>query len=234
MARVVKAQEHAVKRNEILDSAQRLVETRGYEQMAIQDILDDLHISKGAFYHYFDSKGALLEALVDRMLVEVERLLTPIAQDPHLTPSGALQRFFVIFARYKAEQKPVILRVLSAWFGDDNAIVREKVRVAMAGRLRPLVASIIRRGCEQGVFAVSYPDEAAHLVLGLTQDLGDALGRAVLEEQTEPDAHTPVEALMAATTEAVERVLGAATGSFRLAEVGALDTWFEQSRGAKQ
>jgi len=63
MARVIKEQEHAERRNEILDVAQKLVYTRGYEQMSIQDILDALGISKGAFYHYFDSKQALLEAL---------------------------------------------------------------------------------------------------------------------------------------------------------------------------
>src|SRR5262245_58568880 len=54
MARVVK--EHAVRRGEILDVAQRLVYTSGYEQMTIQDMLDELQISKGAFYHYFSSK----------------------------------------------------------------------------------------------------------------------------------------------------------------------------------
>ena len=65
MARIVK--EPAVRRNEILDAAQRLVYRKGYEQMTIQDILDDLHLSKGAFYHYFDSKQSLLEALIERM-----------------------------------------------------------------------------------------------------------------------------------------------------------------------
>ncbi len=82
MARIVK--EHAVRRNEILDVAQRLVNTKGYEQMTIQDILDDLQISKGAFYHYFDSKQALLEAIIERMVDEVEQLLLPIIHDPHL------------------------------------------------------------------------------------------------------------------------------------------------------
>ena len=72
MARIVKEQAYAVKRNEILDVAQRLVYTKGYEQMTIQDILDGLPISKGAFYHYFDSKQALLEALIERMLKEAD------------------------------------------------------------------------------------------------------------------------------------------------------------------
>lgn len=53
MPRVVKEEEYAVKCNEILDVAQHLVYTKGYQQMSIQDILDELKISKGAFYHYF-------------------------------------------------------------------------------------------------------------------------------------------------------------------------------------
>jgi AcrR family transcriptional regulator len=61
MARIIKEHERSVKRNEIIDAAQRFIYTKGYEQMTIQDILDELQISKGAFYHYFDSKGALLE-----------------------------------------------------------------------------------------------------------------------------------------------------------------------------
>ncbi len=61
MARIVKEEEYAGKRNAILDVAQRLIYTKGYEQMTIQGMLDDLQISKGAFYHYFDSKQAVLE-----------------------------------------------------------------------------------------------------------------------------------------------------------------------------
>jgi hypothetical protein len=39
---------YAGKRAAILDAAQRLVYTRGYEQMTIQDVLDALHISPKA------------------------------------------------------------------------------------------------------------------------------------------------------------------------------------------
>src|SRR5438045_3888612 len=99
MARIVK--EPAVRRNEILDAAQRLINTRGYEQMTIQDILNDLQISKGGFYHYFDSKQALLEALLERMQNEIDRLLLPIAHDPHLPALAKLQHFFATFNRFK-------------------------------------------------------------------------------------------------------------------------------------
>ena len=67
MARTINEKEYAAKRNQILDVTQGLIYTKGYEQMAIRDILDELQISKGASYHYFDSKPALLEALTERI-----------------------------------------------------------------------------------------------------------------------------------------------------------------------
>ncbi len=41
MARMVNEVAHTARRNAILDAAQRAVETKGYEQMAIADILDE-------------------------------------------------------------------------------------------------------------------------------------------------------------------------------------------------
>src|SRR5919204_3346182 len=102
MARILKKEEHTAKRNEILDVALRLVYSKGYDKMTIQDILDELRISKGAFYHYFDSKADVLEALVERMVVEqVEPLLFSIVQDPHLTALEKLQGYFDTSVRWK-------------------------------------------------------------------------------------------------------------------------------------
>src|SRR5258706_16081368 len=96
MARAIKEDEYAAKRNQILDMVQRLIYTQGYEQMTIQDVLDGLQMSKGAFYHYFRSKPALLEALVERTVDQIEQVLTPIVQDPHLDALEKLRQFFLL------------------------------------------------------------------------------------------------------------------------------------------
>src|SRR5512136_2174315 len=126
MARVVKADEHAVKRKEILDAAQRLVFTKGYEQMSIQDIVETLQISKGAFYHYFGSKPALLDGLVEAMVDEAEVMLDPIVAEPHLSAIDKFQRYFAAAGRWKTEQKEFILTLLRIWYTDQNTIVRQK------------------------------------------------------------------------------------------------------------
>ena len=126
MPRVVKENEYAVKRNEILDVAQRLVYTTGYEQMSVQDILDELKISKGAFYHYFDSKLALLDGLVDRMMDEAEQVLQPIVEAGDLPAIEKLQRYFAAGSRWKVSRKSFMLDLLRVWYTDSNSLVRSE------------------------------------------------------------------------------------------------------------
>ena len=131
MARVVKEHEHAVKRNEIVSAAQRLVYTKGYEQMSIQDILNDLKISKGAFYHYYASKQALLEALVEQMVHDAEPMILPIVQDPQLSALEKMHGLFDASARWKTARKDYLLALMQGWYADENVLVREKAQARM-------------------------------------------------------------------------------------------------------
>src|ERR1700680_3026715 len=109
MARIVNEAAYAARRNAILDATQRAVETKGYEQMAIADLLSELQISSGAFYHYFDSKQALLLALVERIGDQMEQLVLPIVHDSRLSAIDKLQRFFVTLDHGKLARKRFIL-----------------------------------------------------------------------------------------------------------------------------
>src|ERR1700737_4592072 len=105
MVRMVNEVAYAAKRNAILDATQRAVETTGYEQMAIADILSELQISSGAFYHYFDSKPALLLALVERIGDQIEQLVLPIVHDRELGALDKLLRFFTTLDHWKFAHK---------------------------------------------------------------------------------------------------------------------------------
>jgi AcrR family transcriptional regulator len=224
MARIVK--EHAVRRSEILDVAQRLIYTKGYEQMTIQDMLDNLQISKGAFYHYFDSKQALLEALIERMKGEVEQLLIPIVYDPYLPALEKLQRFFDTLNRWKTAQKAFFLALLRVWYTDDNAIVRQKWRAAGIKWITPLLSVIIHQGIQEGVLTTSYPEQVGEVVLSLVQDLGETLAMLLLSFEPERADIRRVESIVAAYTDALERTLGIPEGSLQLTDTETLKEWF--------
>lgn len=224
MARIVK--ERAVRRNEILDVAQRLVYTKGYEQMAIQDILDELQVAKGTVYHYFDSKLALLDALLDRTIDEVEQLLLPIVSDPALSTFDKFQRFFAMLNRYRAEQKPFLFELLRVWYADDNALARQKARAKLVKRVTPLVTAIIGQGIEEGVLTTPYPELAGDVVLSLQQGLEETIAGLLLrEEPTKREDLQQIERTVAAYTDALERILGAPSGSLHPVDTEMLKEW---------
>src|SRR4030088_2260274 len=115
MPRTVNPALYTIRREAFLDVAQRLVQTKGYDAMSIQDVLNELEASKGAFYHYFDSKQALLEAIVERFADSSMAALAPVLNDPDLPALRKLEKVFAGIASAKAEQKDLILAIMQIW-----------------------------------------------------------------------------------------------------------------------
>ena len=225
MARIVKEEEYAVKRKEILAAAQKLIYTSGYEQMSIQDMLDELNISKGAFYHYFDSKQALLDGLVDRMIDDAELVLRPILESDDLPAIEKLKRYFEAGNRWKVSQKSFMLDLLRVWYTDSNALLRQKQEAAAVKRIAPMLADIIRQGISEGVFTTAHPDQIGSMVWGLAQGISDNVAEILLPIEPPPDALPRLQAILSAYSEALERMLGAPPGSLPLADLELLKEW---------
>ncbi|GCE07329.1 TetR/AcrR family transcriptional regulator [Dictyobacter aurantiacus] len=226
MVRTVKEQEYTQRRSAILDMVQQLIYRQGYEQMTIQDVVDELKISKGAFYHYFASKQDVLEALLERMIDEAERLLIPIVQDPALPILVKFQRFFDAINRYKTDQKTLLLEIVRVWYADDNIIVRHKSRAIGIRRMAPLFSALIRQGIEEGIMSTPYSEQMSEVVLSLAASLSDTLGELLLAFDAERGDMARVEATIAAYTNALERVLGMSPNSFTLTDTETLKAWF--------
>ncbi len=225
MARMVNEAAYAARRNAILDAAERAVETTGYEQMAIADLLGELQISSGAFYHYFDSKPTLLEALVERMGNQLEQLVLPIVHDRELGALDKLQRFFATLDHWKLAHKRFVLAYLRVWYADENAIVRHKLYLARIKRFTPWLTQIIQEGIEEGVFTAPYPDQTARMIISLLEDLGYATVELLLSEEHSPDDLPRLERVVKACADALERVLGAPAGCLQHAWREELEPW---------
>jgi AcrR family transcriptional regulator len=228
MARVTKPEEFASKRNAILAAAQRLIFTKGYEQMSVHDILDDLHISGGAFHHYFDSRGALLDALIERIERESARPLLPIIDDPHLTAIQKLQGFLSALDRLRMAHKQEVIEAARVWYTDGNAIVRQKVDEAVLMQRAPLLTEIVRQGIQEGVFTTPFVDQAGEIIMALLQAMANTHARLLFVSADELDQHRRVEAIVAihaAYMEAIERVLGAPPNSLYRAHAPAVMVW---------
>jgi AcrR family transcriptional regulator len=226
LARTVNPEARAVRQEAFVDVAQRLIQAKGYEQMSIQDVLDELNASRGAFYHYFDSKVALLEVVVERMVDAATATLAPVVADPNLPALAKLDRLFSGIAGWKAERKNLVLAVMQVWLSDDNAIVREKFRQRLVVTLGPLLAQIIRQGKEEGVFSASSPDDAARVLVSLSQAANHVATELFVAHQAHAIPIEVVESTLAAYKEAYERILGVPAGSLTIGDSETLRLWF--------
>ena len=64
---------------QIIKSAIKLFSTNGYTAASVDMICKDAGISKGAFYHHFESKQALFLALLDGWLTTIDKSIEALA-----------------------------------------------------------------------------------------------------------------------------------------------------------
>jgi len=81
-------------RTKILNSAQRLIQTRSFEGFSFQDIADEVGIRKASLYHHFDSKDAVAIGVLKRGADWVTGQLDATKE---LAPPERLERYFDLF-----------------------------------------------------------------------------------------------------------------------------------------
>ena len=100
---------------QILDIAQRLVQTRGFNAFSYADIADALSVSKASLHYHFASKADLGVRLIERYEDSFERALGAI----DLEGGGAaakIRRYVDIYSRVLADERMCLCGMLAAEF----------------------------------------------------------------------------------------------------------------------
>jgi len=85
-------------RDRLIESARFLFWERGYAGTSMSELLAHAEVNSGSFYHFFDSKEALLRAVLEQYI----ELLRPMVVDPAFaTTPTPLDRIFAILAGYR-------------------------------------------------------------------------------------------------------------------------------------
>lgn len=225
MARVVKAADE--RRSEFITAAQTLFYSKGYESTSVNDLINAVGVSKGAFYHYFDSKQAVLESLVDDMQQQYQAVVGDLITSPDLDAISKWNQLLEMTNQWKIEQKDGLLSFARIINMDENLTLKHKL---MAGSAKLLVADyavIIQQGIDEGVFDTQSPEDVAELVVSLLYAFSEAVTNLLLhQEQYEQPLQKAIRKVEAAQ-QSVERILGAQKGSLMLIDQATLAAWFK-------
>lgn len=165
MARIIKTA--AERKNELIDCAEALFFAKGYEATTIADILAQTGLSKGAFYHHFESKEELLDALTDRITRSMIASARDILEDETLDALTCLNRFFARGGQWKRETAPRLSVVYATIFKPENAVLYQRMVKAAVTALTPVLTSIVEQGAREGTFNVPDPKIVSELLLHL-------------------------------------------------------------------
>ena len=226
MARTLNPVVHTLRRDQFIDAAQELIASKGYARLSIQDVLDATGTSRGALYHYFDSKASLLEAVIDRMTQAVLAAVAPEMDDPSLPAREKLQRLFAGIGAWKTERKDLMLDLMEVWYSDQNIVVRDKFRRESITRLEPVLARILAQGNAEGAFDVDQPGHTAEVFVSLIQGLNERAGLLYLARQAGTISFEEFEQTIAAYVTAFERILGIPRGSLKMIDEPTRRAWF--------
>lgn len=197
--RIVK--EHEERRNEILDTAEKLFAEKGYENCAVNEILNQIGIAKGTFYHYFKSKEELLDAIIERTSNELVARASRVAEDKNLSPEDKLLYVFLSVKVSDPDDEKIIEEIHKS----ENALMHQKSLASVINGLTPVLVKVIEEGNAKGVFACEYPEQYMQIFICSASVLFDD-GIFELEESKQ-------EAMFLAMFTMMEQMLGVKKGT---------------------
>ena len=206
------------RRGELLAASEKLFYTKGYENTSVQDILDAVGFSKGGFYHHFDSKLAVLEAICQQRAEETCQSAMRAAAQPNLTASEKLNVLLASSTLWQSDNPGFVMLLIQAAYCENGALMREKMKACQLSGMQAVLENVLREGVESGEFFVEDTETTAALVLRLYMQFADEIAFLLANEENELPLCEKAIAQMRAYCTAIERLLLAPFGSIVLIE----------------
>lgn len=164
-------QDPQIRINEILNAADQLFFSKGYQATTISDIAKKVGVAQGMLYYYFKSKEDVLDTLLNRHVASlvteiqnIQRLVSTPPQKIALTVSAILDK-----AAYKEGQ------LLNLLYDVQNLYLKESLFRQLESAFSPWLLGMIEEGIATYDFSVPHPPTAVDYILVIVDFLSEAL-----------------------------------------------------------
>lgn len=199
-------QDPQIRINEILNAAEPLFYSKGYQETAISDIAKKMGVAYGVIYYYFKSKEELLEALISRELSDFTAKIKIMANSHDIPVRDKLQ--LVINTLFQSLRRDDGL--LFEFLHNDRSIhFIDKLSRQGNKLLSPLLLEIIEEGNRNHYLNTPYPQSVINIILSILDSLIEAIYERVPSE--------PLRYHLQLAEELIETALGADKGTLHIA-----------------
>ena len=200
--RIVKEAE--VRREEILDAAEKLFAARGFDNTSTGDILDAVGIARGTLYYHFKSKEDILDGVIQRITGQLMQEAGEIVRQKELP---VLERLTKAILSLNVESK-IGYEIMEQVHRPQNALMHQKMQTTLLAGIKPILTELVEEGIEQGIFLTRYPESAVEMTILYANTAFDELNMAGLNPQQR-------ERKIAGFIYNAERLMGMAEGSMQ-------------------
>lgn len=155
-------------RSKIIDSAVKLFSTRGFSAASVDEICEEAGISKGAFYHHFESKQALFLALLDSWLQAIDNAIE--ASKDKTAPETFMQmtEAFPYIFETAGDGLPMFLEF---WLQASRDKTIWEAGIAPYRRYHKYFTSLIKKGVDEGSFVEVDPELTSRMIVATAMGL---------------------------------------------------------------
>ena len=157
--RVTKVPEE--RKQELIDTAERLFLEKGYEQTTVADIVREIEVAQGTFYYYFSSKEKILEAIIEKDITALEEDVRQIMSREDANAAIKLNAVVNSIIGISTSRR----EIMNYLHEESNAVMHEKMERHTIERLVPLMTRVVAEGTHAGIFDVQYPTEFVEFLL---------------------------------------------------------------------
>jgi AcrR family transcriptional regulator len=160
-------------RQRLVATAARLFTDRGYEATSIEDILEETGVSRGALYHHFDGKEAVLEAVLQEIEAEVAQATVEASRGAR-DPAAALRAGCEAFLELAQTRRIRQIALIDA----PAALGWQKWREIEAQHGLGLLKAALSRAAEAGRLRTEQVDLFAHMLLAALIEVALMIARS--------------------------------------------------------
>lgn len=200
--RIVKEAE--VRREEILDAAEKLFAAKGFDNTSTGDILDAVGIARGTLYYHFKSKEDILDGVIQRI---TDRLMQDASEIVRQKELPVLERLTKAIMSLNVESK-IGYEIMEQVHRPQNALMHQKMQTTLLAGIHPILTELVEEGVQQGICHTRYPESVVEMTILYANTAFDELNVSGLSPEQQ-------ERKIAGFIYNLERLMGMAEGSLQ-------------------
>lgn len=204
-----------LRKKQILKTAEKLFTEQGYEQTGVQEILDELNLSKGSFYHHFASKELVLMTICENRAELAAGLYRNAESENGLEQMNRLLSGMIPF---EGEGLAFLKMLLPVFPLPEGKSVLNGYQDALKRAWMPMTTTALEQMIRERSAFTLYPECTAGILLDLINDLWGRISQEILRtpEGENTESAGRMISLVDPYRAAVENILCAPYGTIEL------------------